>query len=54
MQLDVVNELREMARATQSFLEDGSQSHRRADALREGAMAALRHAEDQFGPEDTS
>lgn len=51
-QVDVVDELREMARATKAYIEDGSRSQRRADALLEGARTALEHAEEQFGPEE--
>ncbi len=50
-QVDTIDELRELARATVAFIEQGSNSDRRRQALVEGARTALIHAEEQFGPE---
>ena len=52
-QADVIDELRELARATKAYIADGSRSQRRADAILTGAIDALDHAEEQFGPEGT-
>lgn len=51
-QLEVVNELRELARATKAYCIEDSRSMRRQDAMITGAEAALEHAEEVFGPED--
>ncbi len=50
-QTEVVDELRELARATQAYIEQGSQSQRRADTMLAGAKIALARAEKHFGPE---
>ncbi len=49
----VVGELRELARATLAYCEQGSRSIRRRAAMIKGAHEALDHAEKEFGPEDT-
>lgn len=52
-QLGVVNELRELARATTAYCVEDSRSGRRRDAMISGAEEALRNAEEVFGPEET-
>ena len=50
-QREVINELRELARATQSYCEQDSNSSRRRVAMIQGAKDALINAQDVFGDE---
>ncbi len=47
----VVNELRLMARATKAYVEQDSRSERRRFAVFDGAVLALKHAQEVFGDE---
>jgi len=49
--IKVVDELRELARATQAFVIDGSKSERRRRAMLDGVESALKHAQETFGDE---
>ncbi len=50
-QKDSVNELRELARAIQAFIDQDSRSFRRQTEIRNGASWALSNAQDAFGDE---
>ncbi len=51
-QREVINELRELARATQAYCEQDSRSSARRAAMIQGAKDAIINAQDVFGAEE--